>query len=248
MHGDLKTLGYAENAGAGGRMKYDVVYILKKDADTDEIRYSLRSVEKNFPYRKVWIFGGCPDGIAPDEFVPFEQTGDSKWQKATSTYRKICETEGVTEDFWMFNDDFFIMKPVDDLPYMYNGTLEDKVEAIRKDAPWARYGKSLEEARKELEDNGFTSLNYALHVPMLFNKAKIIETLDRFRSPMFRSLYGNYCNVGGVEFEDVKINNLEGVPPEDCVLLSTSDRAFVSGACGKVIRARFTERSKWETR
>ena len=227
-------------------MKYDVVYIMKNDPDTDEIRYSLRSVERNFPYRKIWIFGGCPSGIVPDEFVPFEQCGRSKWEKATSTYRKICETDGVTDDFWMFNDDFFVMQKVNVLPYMYSGTLEDKVNGILEGARWSRYGKSLEMCLLELTEKGFGSLNYALHVPMLFNKAKVLEVLDKIKSPMFRSLYGNYCRVGGIDTDDVKINTLEGVPPDDCVLVSTSDRAFERGACGKLIRARFTEKCKFE--
>ena len=229
-------------------MKYDIVYILKKDIDTEEIRYSLRSVEKHFPHRKVWIFGSCPDWIAPDEFVPFEQTGTSKFHKATSTYRKICETDGVTEDFWMFNDDFFVMEKVDGLPYMYSGSLADRVQEIMDTAPWTRYGKNLKEAMRELEKKGCSTLNYALHVPMLFNKAMVMEVLDKFDSPMFRSLYGNYWQVGGFDTEDVKINTLEGVPPEGCVLLSTSDRSFDRGECGKIIRARFTEKSKWEVR
>ena len=35
-------------------MKHDVVYLLKNNyKSTDELRYSIRSVVKNFPYRKI---------------------------------------------------------------------------------------------------------------------------------------------------------------------------------------------------
>ena len=38
-------------------MKSDIVYILKNGEISDEIIYSIRSVCKNFPYRKIWIYG-----------------------------------------------------------------------------------------------------------------------------------------------------------------------------------------------
>ena len=50
----------------------DIVYILKNDVEPNELRYSLRTVEKNFPHGRVFFFCGCPQGITPDRFVPFE--------------------------------------------------------------------------------------------------------------------------------------------------------------------------------
>ncbi len=44
----------------------DVVYILKNDIKSDELRYSLRSVCESFPCRNVVFIGGCPNDITPD--------------------------------------------------------------------------------------------------------------------------------------------------------------------------------------
>ena len=226
---------------------HDIVYILKADIDSEELRYSLRTVEANFPHESVWFFGGCPKWASPDHYVPFEQKGATAWQKSTSTLREICETDGVTEDFWLFNDDFFIMQPVEDLPQMYHGTLAERVREILSRASWSRYAENLVETRRQLEEAGCSSLNYALHVPMLINKEKALEVLDRFpRCPMFRSLYGNYCEVGGINTEDVKIHSRTVVPDASCVLLSTNDDTFDLGEAGRFIRARFTKRSKFE--
>ena len=223
----------------------DVVYILKKDVQPDELRYSLRSVEKNFPHGRVFFFCGRPEGINPDVYVPFEQIGATKWEKATSTYRKICESD-VTEDFWLFNDDFFILERITELPYMYRGTLKERIDDLRERRGNSSYCMKLEGARLELESLGFESLDYALHIPMLINKQKAIETLNTFKSPMFRSLYGNYAKVGGIKVDDVKIYNAAGLPQPGQALLSTSDASFSFGRVGKIIRDKFSERSRWE--
>lgn len=222
----------------------DVVYILKKDVQPDELRYSLRSVERNFPHGRIFFFCGRPEGINPDAFVPFTQTGATKWEKATSTYRKICESD-VSEDFWLFNDDFFIMERITELPYMYRGTLKERIDDLRARRGNSSYCMNLEGARLELESLGFDSLDYALHVPMLINKQKALETLDTFKSPMFRSLYGNYAEVGGIKADDVKIYSA-GLPQPGQALLSTSDASFKFGRVGKIIRDKFSERSQWE--
>lgn len=223
----------------------DVVYILKKDVQPDELRFSLRSVERNFPFNRVFFFCGRPEGINPDVYVPFEQLGATKWEKATSTYRKICESD-VSEDFWLFNDDFFIMERIDDLPYMYKGTLKERIDDLRERRGNSSYCMNLEGARLELESLGFDSLDYALHIPMLINKQKALETLNTFKSPMFRSLYGNYAEVGGIKADDVKIYNAS-LPVQGQTLISTADASFKYGRVGKIIRDRFTEPSRWET-
>ena len=224
----------------------DVVYILKADAGAEELRYSLRSLE-NLPHGRVWFFCGCPNGLEPDEHVPFVQTGISKWEKATSTYRAIAQTEGVTDDFWMFNDDFFVMEPVQNIPYMFYGTLADKVAGIRARTGFSHYADRLDRTRLELERRGMSSLNYALHVPMRFNKAKVLEVLNEFpRCPMFRSLYGNYCRVDGIEAEDVKIRDMGAGLKEGQTLVSTGDASFMNGRIGDIIRNTFTNKSRWE--
>ena len=230
--------------GTSGAENRDIVYILKDDVEADELRYSLRSLE-NFPHNKVWFFCGCPKGIRPDEYVPFKQTGNRKFEKATSTYRAIAES-GVTDDFWMFNDDFFILEKVEDFPYMYNGTLAEYIEFIRTRNRVHPYARRLDRTRVNLESKGLGTLNYALHIPMLFNKEKVLETLREFPDdPMFRSLYGNLHKVGGVEENDCKICDMETIP-EGWKLVSTYEDSFKNGKVGEWIRAKFPTPSRWE--
>ena len=81
---------------------------------------------------------------------------------------------------------------------------------------------------------------------MLINKRKALEVLDTFRSPMFRSLYGNYWDIGGILTKDVKIHSNNGLPEVGQVLVSTNNTSFDEGEVGKFIKSRFTTPSKWE--
>lgn len=228
-------------------MNHDIVYILKSDIEPGELTYSLRSVGKNFPHGRVFFFCGCPNGLTPDYHVKFEQKGVSKWEKATSTYRKICETDEVSEDFWLFNDDFFILEKVTDLPYMYAGTLQERVDDLVQRRGISTYAMMLKATALTLQVSGCDTLDYALHVPMLLNKQKVIDTLDAFPNcPMFRSLYGNYNKVGGIKTTDVKIYDRTSLPKDGQTLLSTADTSFNLGKVGDYIKHKFTDKSRWE--
>ena len=230
-------------------MKHDIVYILKNDVKPEELRYSLRSVCKNFPYRKIWFYGGKPEGIEPDEMVEVVQTGSNKWQRVNSTLRLICRNDKITEDFWLFNDDFFIMQQVNDFDPMYAGTLEERVERIRArhGGRTTAYARQLRDTARILANNGCDTYDYALHVPMLINREKALLTLMKFDNcPMFRSLYGNHHRIGGTRIKDVKIQDQDKVPEGNAVLLSSNDKSFSEGKIGKYIRNQFPVKCKYE--
>ena len=112
-------------------MKHDIVYLLKTDIDSDELKYSIRSVVQNFPYRKIVFVGGKPDDIDPDIYLPDEQPGNTKWQKSTHSLRLACKCDDLTDDIWLFNDDFFVLKKQEG-PFvnMVNGSIERYVNDI----------------------------------------------------------------------------------------------------------------------
>ena len=227
----------------------DIVYILKEDIEPNELRYSLRSVCENFPYNKVWFYTGKPEGITPDEYVPHYQKGVAVWQRTTNTVEAICKNNKITEDFWLFNDDFFIMKPVEDMPTYYDRTLWRRIQQIeqKRQGLHSLYSTQLRLTRDALQDMGCRTFNYAVHMPMLINRKKGLELIHRYPNLcMFRSVYGNVYKVGGEQHEDVKINNLGKKPDADCDFLSTGDKAFAKGEVGRFIRERFPNKCKYE--
>lgn len=227
---------------------YDVVYILKEDVAPDELKYSLRSVVENLEYRYVWFYCGQPQGLVPDRAVTTPQTGRNKWEKARSSLERICKNDEITEKFWLFNDDFFLLKPLTDETPLYGGMLHDHILHVehRHEDKRTGYTQCLRFCEELLKSAGMTTYDYALHVPMLIDRKKMLETLEAFPvCPMFRSMYGNFAGIGGRQHGDVKIVNLDdGIKDDDFV--STGDGSFKFGRVGIEIRSRFRKKSKYE--
>lgn len=223
----------------------DIVYFVK-DSDTDEeLRYSLRSL-KNFPHNKVWFYGGCPKGLKPDYHIEVKQDQPTKWANIFKSFKLACYNDKISKDFWLFNDDFFVMKPVKDGPNYYDGSLYKRVVTLEDTHHgMTPYSQQLRYTLQELECMGCDTVNYALHVPMKINRKKAQELINIMDGPMIRCLYGNYFKVGGEEHSDFKIDSLDKVY-KDGDYLSTNDKSFNRGAVGKQIREYFKDKCKYE--
>lgn len=229
---------------------YDIVYLCKESPKNEELRYSLRSVEQNFPHRKVWIYGGKPNYIEPDEYVYMMQMGVTKWANTKMLLKNACMNDNITENFYLFNDDFFVMHPVEqELPPLYDGHLAERIISIenRNGYSATTYTRLLRDLLSLLISLGCGRLNYAVHAPMLINRKKALHVLTEFpETPMFRALYGNYYNLLGEDVKDRKyFNFVERVDPE-AQFISTTDICFNAGEAGKYIREKFPDRCKYE--
>ena len=225
----------------------DVVYILKRDIDSDELRYSLRSVCENMEFREVWFFCGCPEWAQPDHHVPFIQKGTDGWVRQFETFGEIARTEGVSDEFYLFNDDFFVMKPYTMDGNEASGTLYGRALAIR-DAYGqdTAYSKRLLYTAKMLQFKHLDRISYEVHMPMLMEKSKVAQTYEEFDNRVFfRSAYGNQHFIGGTIVRDVKVSASEPFD-RDSALLSTNDKNFLTGAVGKFIRRQFPVKCRYE--
>ena len=237
------------------RGKYDIVYFVKDEPVNEELVYSLRSVEANWPYRNVWFAGGCPENLEPDKMFKIWQDGMNKWEKVRRMIIEVCRNDEITEDFWLFNDDFFVLKPHDEDNYLptYNGELIpycDRIDARHNGVPDNFTGR-LRRAAGRMKAMGMTTLNYEVHKPMLINRKKALEMMEQFPdTPAFRSLYGNYWKIGGVNKHDMKVkilNYSKMINVENYWdFVSTSDESFKDGEVGRFIRRRFDKKSRFE--
>ena len=234
--------------------KYDIVYMVKDSEPNEELRYSLRSVERNWgPHGKVWIFGGCPDGLKPDRFVPVEMILPGKWENTHRLMRIICECDEISEDFWFFNDDFFVMRPTtEDMPQQYNGRLEDTIEDVEYWSGGVTYWtEQLRILVSWAEREGFGTVNYEVHRPMLINRKRMLAVMERYPDVLFtRSLYGNYYRIGGENHADVMIKHpkqeIGWAIAQKQMFISTTEESFATGGVGDYIRAKFPDASRWE--
>lgn len=230
---------------------YDIVYLLKDTKDNPELKYSLRSVIENFPFRNVVFAGGKPNNLEPDLYVPVKQCLPTKWENTRNNLMMIANDDRITEDFWLFNDDFFVLQPaLESMPPSYYGDIDSIIKKTEKGfghtIAWTTRLRRLE---KTLRDAGKGTLNYAVHKPMLLNRKKLAALLREFNNePMVRALYGNYYEIGGINEKDRKVRvmdyDLNKVAKWDFV--STQDDVFKSGNIGRWLRDRFPTPSRFE--
>lgn len=228
-------------------MPNDLIYILKADIETEELKFSLRSVEKNFPINRVWFVGGQPEGLEPDIRLQHEQIGNSKWEMIRSSMWKAINDERLSEDFFLFNDDFFVMKPVDTDSFrnFVDGTLERRIDELHSESGMNAYTRTLFKLEQELKTMHEPTMNYDVHLPMLLNKEQVRSTLYKCSSPQMRSAIGNINRLPFVIHPDVKVYDMESVPTDE-TYLSTNDETFRKGNVGKYIRETFTTKSRFE--
>jgi hypothetical protein len=179
----------------------DLVYICR-DGENEELRYSIRSAVNNLPYDKIWVVGGKPDWYTGN-YIEVNQ-GRAKYTNARNSLKAICDSEEISESFILMNDDFYIINKVESVPYMYAGTLDDKIKQREDIFNGNTYTTLLRKTlgylyRKKIN----VVLDYELHVPMVMEKRKLNKVLKL--SGLWRSVYGNVFNVGGVKIRDVKV-------------------------------------------
>lgn len=230
---------------------YDIVYFVKDTKENPELTYSLRSVEKNFPYARVWFYGGCPDNLQPDYHVHERQISLTKYSNVSNMLQVACCNNSISEDFWLFNDDFFILRKLDEdfisllEKGIHNGSLQHQVGRCERLTDGVNgYTRKLRRTIEWLEENGYSTRNYEMHIPMLINRKKM-QTIFFKNHHASRSKYGNVYLDENINMKDVKIFSTDCIPTQKD-LLSTSDDSFINGKAGEMIRKMFPEKSKWE--
>lgn len=224
--------------------KYDVVYMLKDTPTNPELRYSIRSVVENFPHRKIVFCGGKPKGLNPDLHIKVKQDQPSKWENVRELLKALATDDRVSKDFWLFNDDFFALEPIsEDVHAYYDKNITDVIEKTERGfghpIDWT---KRLRHLLTTLASEDLPSRNYAVHKPMLMNRKKLAELLDKFPDePMTRALYGNYYHMDGEGSPDYKVRvtkyDLKRVRRWNFV--STQDDSFSEGNIGEYLREKF---------
>jgi hypothetical protein len=179
----------------------DLVYICR-DGENEELRYSIRSAVKNLAHDKIWVVGGKPDWYIGNH-ISVDQEKD-KYENARNNLKAIVKSENISESFILMNDDFYILNKVSTVPYMHAKTLNDKIENRDDKFSGNSYMNILRRTLPIIYNKvDGPVLDYELHVPMVMEKKKLSLIL-RYKG-LWRSVYGNIFNVGGIEITDVKV-------------------------------------------
>jgi hypothetical protein len=245
----------------------DAVYIVRPGDSNEELRYSLRSIQKHLPFiDRVFVSGWFPDFLNPETVIhiasydtalpadPRSSRHRKGYQDAEANWQAACLDERVSETFLAMNDDFFVMQPVQEMPMLHDGEIDAATARRVGNFGVSHFTRALKNTRDFILKNELAAgpvLSYALHVPMVMEKRlKVSELvapdLQNGVVLLSRTIYGNMFAVGGEYYEDAKVAGWITEAPEDAIFLSTNENSFANGTIGEIIREAFPERSKYE--
>lgn len=219
-------------------MPVDVVIPLRDKPsvyDDEELRYSLRSIDKHMDVRDVWVVGQ-PRGWLSVNWIPATDAGSTRYNSAYRKIMKACYNPYVSDPFVLFNDDFFLLKRLNEIPDYYDGTLKDRIKTTG-----GEYFKML---KKSLDYSD--GKNYAVHTPVVIHK----ELFKRIPEGVsYRVVYGSMSDNKKEQLTDPKIYDKEHHMEfrkwvRDKWMFSASEFsfAFLMKEMGRL----YPEKSRWE--
>lgn len=221
----------------------DIVYPYKRTADEFELRYSLRSLV-NLPHGRVIVGGDKPRCVSGDVFWAGALPRHDRFASSTANTLAAVEQAGISGDFIVMNDDFFILKPWS-FQHEHRGTID---EYIATKAAKGGYRRRAERTRDLLTAHGVSDpLFFGLHVPTIFNAERLAELVAEFKGERYllRTLYHNLFPSPSVRRADVKVRQWPG-DAIDSDVLSISDGCAFDPRFRDWISALFPEPSPYE--
>lgn len=232
----------------------DVVYVVKASENNPELLHSLRSLI-NLPHRHVWLVGYRPRWVGAEVgYLPTVQRGP-KHSNTWGNWVAAARCPDISDEFTLFNDDFFVTKPIDDVPVLHRGRLGEMIDWYAKHRLTShRQRAAVTRQALQRAGRGEPLYSYELHTPMVINRhilAEAVSWLGSGRSTSGvnvakRTFYGNLANIGGEQSQDVKaMRGNEGVPDVRLPFLSTSPASW-TGLAGGWIRQLFPDAGRYE--
>lgn len=168
-----------------------IMYPLANQFDYEELRYSLRSIEKFIDYDEVIIVGD----YIPEWLINVTQihVSDIPNKKQLSIKKKILAALEYTKEFLFMNDDMYFLKPVTEFPYYYKGYLKHYTEAGSK------------QLEKELELIRLQTKNFDTHYPLIYDRSFKVVAQQFSEDTIIKSMYCNYHEMEGVFLPDCKM-------------------------------------------
>ncbi|NQU87033.1 MAG: hypothetical protein HQ541_14855 [Mariniphaga sp.] len=242
--------------------KIDVVYVLGNGSkwDNNEIRFSLRSIEKNLLYfRNVYIVGSLPTFLTNVIHVPAKDIFDPNVNTDGNIITKVleaCKQEGLSKKFLFINDDHLVLKPIEarKIPPYHKGNMVEFPDRYWKLNYWR---KRLQLTKEILLEKKHTTFHFDCHTPVVFDKKVFPIIFKRFNYKenigyTMKSIYGNVVFRTGkllsgqkkTIFRNYSLKQIN-IRLKDSLLMSFNDQGLNSALKYWLIR-NFPDKSKYE--
>jgi len=223
----------------------DIVIPLGKGSlwEDNELRYALRSIEKNVTnYEKIVIVGEKPSWLTGVLHIPQDDPHRCKERNIMEKVRTACLSPEVSEVFLFSNDDIYFMRPMSahDILYWHSGTISTYSEGKRLNG----YMECMKRTNAVLVERGVKEpLYYDIHVPIPYSKKLFLEVMAKYEwrqrsTYTVKSIYCNTLGIRGVYMDDVKRK-------EGGAFYSTTDK--ILGLQRQHLELHFPEPSRYES-
>lgn len=232
----------------------DLLYLVGTGStweDTEELRYSLRSVHQHLPHRRVLIVGHRPGWLSGVHHI---LAGDRFEHPVRNTLAKLAlavNSDLLAERFVLMNDDFLVLQPVDPIGHYSLGLMQYTMP--EPSLCTADYRLAFQATLAKLLDAGVKSpFNYETHHPFPMCRSGVLSMMQRFGGPgqlyAWRSAYANWqpSSLDTVVSSDVKVRGTFSIPHRDQQFLSLSNDTPSDGLFRAWIRTRFPVASPYE--
>ena len=167
----------------------DVVYPYAAGGETwEEIRYSIRSIAKNFlNLRNIWIIGDIPEWAENVHHIkkirPYQDSDQAKNFDYTHSIFLAAMQPDISDFFLVVNDDHHLLAPktaqsIEETPIVReNMDIYTPDERDTHDRAWQAM---LWNTYDRLKESGMSGWNYENHVPVLVSKERILHCWSYF--------------------------------------------------------------------
>jgi hypothetical protein len=173
-----------------------------RHGENEELRYSIRSVAKNFPDSEVFVVGDPPGWYCGNKIFVAQDSG--RYGNLNKNINEIISSPDIPDSFIMMNDDFYILEPIEEIGFYDEGLLIEKFNTYFDVYHRSSYVAKIDQTYEYLKSAGIEQpKSYELHVPMPVEKLKLAKSVKN-KDLLWRSVYGNLFNVDSVTIPDVK--------------------------------------------
>lgn len=232
-------------------MTYDIVYYFQ-GKESEELKYSIRSAVENISFNRIFLIGDKPKWFKETKRSIYIKSQNLNLQRhglgsvAILHLNRLLNSGEMPDEFLLFNDDFYIMRRIEEWTDYYRDEKDYKEKALKNHAYH----------QKTIRSYQYTEIKkpYNLHAPILIKKENFIDLLEKWKTFKnqdidFRTLYGNLYIKTNKSIRDFKIGqnykyDYEGLHNiEHAQFISTSDLSFKNEKIGEILRSRFDKPS-----